>query len=108
MSKTHKSQPLLLLRNVRYPTYKLWTIAGSINNQETVLIMCTWHAMVSRTLLEPELLEEIVFSSSDAYKEVELSHFGNIHLEVVWLHAKNNWSLQLIEPGLDPNPGMKE
>ena len=40
MSDKHKQKPLPLLRNVRYPSYQLWAIAGDAKNQDSVLKIC--------------------------------------------------------------------
>jgi hypothetical protein len=39
------NQPLLLVRNVRYPSYQLWAYAGEVRNVDDVLKICILQTM---------------------------------------------------------------
>ncbi|MCL1806786.1 MAG: hypothetical protein FWG31_03685 [Oscillospiraceae bacterium] len=109
-------QPIPLLRNVRYPSYQLWAIAGSASNQENVLKIVVLHTMkwLRERLREHILPKELDFPTADAFEEVNFSQFSNIRLkqgyqlEVVWLSEEKSWSLQLTEPDLGPFPGQQD
>ena len=111
-----KRKPLPLLRNIRYPTYQLWAIAGDANNQDNVLKICILQTMqwLRERFREHELPKEINVPPPEDYKKIELSQFTNIHLkhgyslEIIWLPEEKIWTLQLTEPDLGPDPGVKK
>ncbi|MCL2124499.1 MAG: hypothetical protein FWH33_00735 [Oscillospiraceae bacterium] len=109
-------EPLLLVRNVRYPSYQLWAIAGSPKNREDVLKIVVLRTMqwLHERFRENELPEELDFPPAGDYKTVDSTQFSNVHikygyqLEIIWLPDEKIWSLQLTEPDLGPNPGQDE
>jgi len=110
-----EKRPLPLLRNVRYPTYQLWAIAGDVNNQDNVLKICILLTMqwLRERFREHDLPSELDYPSPDEFEKVDYSQFSNIrlkhgyHLEIVWLGDEKSWSLQLTEPDLGPSPGKR-
>jgi len=51
MNENPKRRPLPLLRNIRYPTYQLWAIAGDANDQDNVLKICILQLMNNMLLI---------------------------------------------------------
>ena len=115
MSDNRTQRPIPLVRNVRYPTYQLWAIAGDIKNQENVMKICILQTMqwLRERFREHDLPKEMDYPTADAYAEVDFSLFTNIRLkhgyqlEIVWLSEEKSWSLQLTEPDLGSNPGKR-
>jgi len=108
------NQPLLLVRNVRYPSYQLWAIAGGSRNRENVLKIAVLHTMqwLRERFREHELPEELDFPPADDYEKVDISQFENVYikygyqLEIIWLSDEKVWSMQLTEPDLGSRPGQ--
>ena len=108
------NQPLLLTRNVRYPSYQLWAIAGGSRNQENVLKIIVLHTMqwLRERFREHELPEELDFPPAGDYEKVDISQFKNVYikygyqLEIIWLSDEKVWSMQLTEPDLGSRPGQ--
>jgi len=113
--KEKEKRPLPLLRNIRYPSYQLWAIAGDVNNQDNVLKICILLTMqwLRDRFREFDLPSELDYPSPDEFESVALSKFSNIrlkhgyHLEIVWLNDEKSWALQLTEPDLGPSPGKR-
>ena len=116
MKKAEKQRPLPLLRNVRYPTYQLWAIAGEINNQDDVLKICILQTMqwLRERFREHELPAALDLPLPGSFEKVDFSRFTNVklmqgyHLEIIWLDEEKSWAMQLTEPDLGPAPGKSD
>lgn len=106
--------PLPLLRNVQYPTYQLYAVAGQGGTPpETVLTIAVLDTMqwLRKRFREFELPPELDWPESSSYNQVDCSEFTSFHInegykvEVIWLPEEKIWTLQLTEPDLGPQPG---
>jgi len=107
-------EPLPLLRNVQYPTYQLYAVAGQSGTPvDTVLTIAVLETMqwLRQRFREFELPTELDWPESSCFAQVDCSEFTSfcIHegykVEVIWLPEEGIWTLQLIEPDLGPQPG---
>ena len=80
------------MRNVRYPSYQLWAIAGSGKNKEDVLKIIVLHTMqwLRERFRENELPEELDFPPARDYKKVDSAQFSNVHIKYGYQHAAPN------------------
>jgi len=110
-------EPLPLLRNVRYPTYQLYAVAGtgktSLENVLTIAVLETMH-WLRRRFREFEIPSELKWPEASSYDQVDCGDFTSffIHesykVEVIWLPEERIWTLQLIEPDLGPSPDSEK
>ena len=110
-------QPLLLLRNVSYPTYQLHAIAGKgTNAPQTVLKIAIletikWLKLRFRAF---ELPQELDMPEPEEYEVFDLSDLSSFHLDmgyklqVIWLPNRGIWTMQLTEPDLGDKPGAED
>src|SRR5665647_3370081 len=109
-----QNQPLRLVRNVTYPTYQLYAIAGNgklpAESVLKIVILETlnWLRQRFQELDEPE---ELKWPLASQYAEVDCRNFKSFRidrgykLEVICLPEEKIWALQLTEPDLGPQPG---
>lgn len=113
----HRHQPIPLLRNVVYPTYQLYAIAGANKNDPekvlTIAILETlsWLRRRFRNLDVPKELnypEPVDFAqmSLDALTSFRID--AGYKVDVIWLPEEKTWALQLTEPDLGPDPGAEQ
>lgn len=109
-------QPVLLLRNVRYPTYQLYATAGCGKaSPDTVLKIAVLETMnwLRQRFRAFDLPAELNWPDASQYETVDSKDFKTFLLnegykvEVVWLPADKIWALQLTEPDLGPQPGAE-
>lgn len=108
-------QPLLLLRNVSYPNYQLYAIAGRGKQPEIVLTIAVLETLkwLSQRFRDFELPTELNVPDVSHYSEFDCSKFSSFRIgvgykvEVVWLSEEKVWALQLTEPDLGPQPGVE-
>jgi hypothetical protein len=102
-------QPILLLPNIRYPTYQLHAFAGGRRGRgETVLKICILETMqwLRQRFRAFDLPAELVMPDPAAHDALDLAQLESFHLdlgyklEVVWLPEPGLWVLQLTEPDL--------
>lgn len=107
-------RPLLLRRNISYPTFQLHATAGAKGvPQDTVLKIVILETMqwLRQRFREFELPNELDMPESSRYCEVDLTAFKSFHLdmgyklEVIWLPDDKIWTLQLTEPDLGTQKG---
>ncbi len=108
-------RPLLLLRNISYPTYQLYARAGGTGKDpKTVLkiVILETLAWLRQRFREFELPSELDKPHPDEYEQLKFSDLSSFHLNmgyklvVIWLPEQKIWTLQLTEPDLGPQPGM--
>lgn len=108
------NQPLRLLRNVTYPTYQLYALAGRGKAPPaTVLTICVLQtlAWLRNRFRDFEAPDELKWPEPDAYAEVDPHSFKSFRIdhgykvEVVWLPDEQVWTMQLTEPDLGSDPG---
>ena len=109
-------QPVLLLRNVRYPTYQLYATAGCGKaSPDAVLKIVVLETMnwLRQRFRAFDLPAELDWPDAAQYETVDCKDFKTFLLnegykvEVVWLPADKIWALQLTEPDLGPQPGAE-
>jgi hypothetical protein len=107
-------QPLLLIRNVAYPTYQLHAYAGNKSTPpDTVLKIAILETMqwLRQRFRAFELPAELDLPGPADHSNVELAQMTSFHLdmgyklEVIWLPEDKIWTLQLTEPDLGTRPG---
>ncbi|MCE5195887.1 MAG: hypothetical protein LLG09_01980 [Negativicutes bacterium] len=108
-----QNQPLRLIRNVTYPTYQLYAIAGNGKlTAESVLKIVmletlNWLRQRFQALDEPE---ELKWPPASQFAEVDCRNFKSFRidrgykLEVICLPEEKIWALQLTEPDLGSQP----
>ncbi len=106
-------QPLMLLRNVSYPNFQLYCVAGKGVMPEKVLriaILETYKWLRQR-FRAFELPQELIWPDPELWDSVDINDFRSFRidvgyiLEVVWLPAEKIWALQLTEPDMGTQPG---
>jgi type II secretory pathway component PulM len=112
--KRTSHQPVLLLRNRRYPTYQLFAHAGSgkvsADSVLKIAILETLHWLRQR-FRAFDLPVELDWPDASQYDTVDSKDFKTFQInegykvEVVWLPDEQIWALQLTEPDLGPEPG---
>src|SRR5450756_2268906 len=112
-----QNQPLRLVRNVTYPTYQLYAIAGNGKRPAesvlkiVILETLNWLRQRFQELDEPE---ELKWPLASQYAEVDCRNFKSFRidrgykLEVICLPEEKIWALQLTEPDLGPQPGTSK
>ncbi len=107
-------QPLLLLRNISYPTYQLYATAGrgqvSPENVLTIAILETIKWLRKR-FRDFELPAELDLPNPENYCDFDVKNFKSFQIdvgykvEVIWLNEEKIWTLQLTEPDLGIHHG---
>jgi hypothetical protein len=109
-------QPLRLLRNVTYPTYQLYAVAGHGKtlplNVLTIAVLETISWLRNRfrdfeVPLELNWPEACDFATVDPKAFTSFRIDRGYKVEVVWLPDEKIWTLQLTEPDLGPDPGAE-
>lgn len=114
--KKPSNQPVLLMKNVRYPTYQLHGTAGQGKDPETVLKIVVLQTMdwLRQRFREHDLPGELNLPDASHFESVDFEQFKSFHLnlgyklDVIWLEEARLWAMQLTEPDLGPSPGEKE
>ena len=107
-------QPILLLPNIRYPTYQLHACAGGRRGRgESVLKIAILETMLwlRQRFRAFDLPAELALPDPEDFAALDLDHLTSFHLdlgyklEVIWLAAQGMWVLQLTEPDLGARTG---
>ncbi|NLL45340.1 MAG: hypothetical protein GX250_00850 [Clostridiales bacterium] len=107
-------QPLLLLRNIKYPTFQLHAVASGCGiDTESVLKIVILETMqwLRQRFRAFELPKELDMSEASCFSEFELNALKSFHLdvgyrlEIIWIPENKIWTLQLTEPDLGTKPG---
>lgn len=107
-------QPLLLLPNVKYPTFQLHALASGCGiDTESVLKIVILETMrwLRQRFRAFELPKELDMPEPSCFFDFELGSLKSFHLDVgyklkiVWLPDSKTWTLQLTEPDLGTKPG---
>lgn len=113
----HRHQPIPLLRNIVYPTYQLYAIAGANKNDPAqvltiaILEACSW---LRRRFRNFDVPKELQYPEPDGYAQMSLDALTSFRIdagykvEVIWLPEEKIWALQLTEPDLGPDPGAEK
>jgi len=113
----HRHQPIPLLRNIVYPTYQLYAIAGANKNDPAqvltiaILEACSW---LRRRFRNFDVPKELQYPEPDGHAQMSLDALTSFRIdagykvEVIWLPEEKIWTLQLTEPDLGPDPGAEK
>jgi Skp family chaperone for outer membrane proteins len=111
----HKHVPLRLLRNVTYPAYQLYAVAGSDKKTPpeqvmTLAVLETLHWLRKR-FRDFEIPEPLRYPEAGEYQDVSWNDLHSFQInegykaEALWLPEEKIWAFQLTEPDLGPDPG---
>lgn len=106
-------QPIMLLRNVSYPNFQLYCVAGKGMPPEKVLKIAVLETFkwLRQRFRAFEIPQELIWSDPESWDSVDISDFKSFRidvgyiLEVVWLPEERIWTLQLTEPDMGTQPG---
>ncbi len=110
-------QPILLLPNIRYPTYQLHAYAGAKQaEKESVLTIAVLETVkwLRQRFRAFDLPAELDLPDPEHYEDFDWSELRSFHLdmgyklEVIWIEEQSRWVLQLTEPDLGARHGSGE
>ena len=110
---TPSYQPVMLLRNVTYPTFQLYCLAGKGKSSDQVLtiVVLETYKWLRQRFRDFELPPELNWPDPELWDTVDSNDFRSFRidvgyiLEVVWLPTEKIWTLQLTEPDMGAQPG---
>lgn len=111
-----KYEPILLKRNVTFPTYQLHAFAGNGTvSPEDVMKIAVLETMewLRKRFRAFDVPKELNMPCSEQYKDVSFDDFSSFQIDmgyklvVIFLPEERVWTLQLTEPdqGVAPNAG---
>ena len=107
LNQHYTHEPLRLKRNIRYPTYQLFAIAGSGKlPADQVLIIAILETLLwlRKRFLDFNIPSELKWPDPENYTKIDLSMLTSFRIDtgykvdVVWLPEEHIWALQLTEP----------
>ena len=111
-------EPLILLRNVSYPTFQLHAVAGKGRGSPpedvfkiVILETMKWLRQRFRDFETPETLK---LPEPEAYETFSLASLKSFYLDmgyklqIEWLEDTGIWTLRLTEPDLGASPGVED
>jgi len=101
----NRTTPIKLQKNVRYPSYQLYAIAGDGKDPESAMVICILHVYEwLRERFSAYEIKEFQYPLANAWQGVSLRDFVSIKsqeeypYEIICIPEDKVWTLQLTEP----------